>query len=76
METTAPAATHEAGRHGWLTQRRIEALLGLLFVSPYILHFIILQAGAMLFSLVLSFFETDLLTGRRFCHLSKSSLTA
>jgi multiple sugar transport system permease protein len=65
---TVPAQASEA-RQSWFTQRRVEALLGLLFVSPYILHFVILQAGAMLFSLVLSFLETDLLTGVEFMGL-------
>src|SRR5579884_2654207 len=57
IATPAPAV-----RSRRLTQRRIEALLGILFVSPYIIHFVFIQAGAILFSFVLSLAETDLLT--------------
>jgi len=62
----APTTAVPAVRRRGLSQRRTESLLGLLFVSPYILHFVFLQAGAILFSFVLSFFETDLLTGYEF----------
>jgi len=60
-----PAPAVQARRRG-LSQRQVEGLLGLLFVSPYILHFVFLQAGAIVFSFALSFFETDLLTGFQF----------
>ena len=66
MSVTALTA---ATRRGWLTERRIEALLGVLFISPYILHFLFLQAGAITFSLVLSFFDADMLTKMDFIGL-------
>jgi multiple sugar transport system permease protein len=62
---STPAPAVQARRRG-LSQRRVESLLGLLFVSPYIIHLVFLQAGAILFSFALSFFETDLLTGVEF----------
>jgi len=69
MSTTqkveAPAARR--GRH--LSQRQVEGLLGLLFVSPYIVHFVVLQAGTILYSLFLSFFESDMLTTMKFIGL-------
>jgi multiple sugar transport system permease protein len=49
-------------RRRFLTERRIEALLGMLFVAPYLLHFVFLQAGAIIFSFVLSLFDADMLT--------------
>jgi multiple sugar transport system permease protein len=54
--------TAQTRRRRFLTERRIESILGVLFVSPYILHFLFLQAGAILFSLYLSFLDADILT--------------
>lgn len=63
--TTTPARPR--GRR--LSQRKVEALFGLLFVSPYIIHFVVLQAGTILYSLFLSFFESDMLTTMNFVGL-------
>jgi len=44
------------------TQRQIEELMAYLFISPWIIGFLVFTLGAMIFSLGLSFFSTDLLT--------------
>jgi multiple sugar transport system permease protein len=62
-------AKAEARRRGRGSERRIEAALGLLFVSPYIVNFVVFQAGAILYSLFLSFFDSDLLTKMDFIGL-------
>jgi len=57
------------GRRRHLSQRQVEALLGLLFISPYVIHFIVLQAGTILYSLYLSLFDSDMLTHMNFIGL-------
>lgn len=59
----------EPRRRRWFTPRRKEALVGILFVSPYILHLLFLQAGAIVFSFVLSLFDADMLTKMNFIGL-------
>jgi multiple sugar transport system permease protein len=49
-----------------LSQRRIEELTAYLFITPWLIGFIILTFGAMLFSLGLSTFDTDLLSSSTF----------
>lgn len=51
------------------SQRRWEEMVAYLFISPWILGFLIFTVGAMLYSLGLSFAETDLLTFNRFVGL-------
>jgi multiple sugar transport system permease protein len=63
------AQSAETHRRPFFTQRRIEAILGILFVSPYLLHIVFLQAGAIIFSFVLSLFEADMLTTMNFIGL-------
>lgn len=59
-------------QHRWwhftqnLSQRQREELVAYLFISPWLIGFLVLTLGAMLFSLGLSFFKTDLLTTFRF----------
>lgn len=43
-----------------------ENIAGFLFISPWIIHFLLLIASPMLFSLGLSFMQTDLFTGYDF----------
>ena len=51
----------------WFRSRRgRRQLAGWLFVSPWVIGFLIFTAGAMLFSLGLTLFDTDLLTETRF----------
>lgn len=50
----------------WLTQRRREELTAYLFLTPWVLGFLIFTAGAMLFSFWISLSETDLLTISKF----------
>jgi len=53
-------------RRRHLSQRAKEEIAGYLFISPWIVGFLIFTAGAMIFSLGLVFFKTDLLTGFNF----------
>ncbi len=69
MEKTSEAQATAASRRPRLSQRKIEAALGILFISPYIIHFTVLQAGAILYSLLLSFFDSDMLTHMDFIGL-------
>lgn len=48
-------------RRRW-SQRRREALTGYLFISPWILGFLVFTLGAMVFSLVISFSHYQLIT--------------
>ncbi len=52
-----------------LSRRRRREIAGWLFVSPWVVGFLIFTAGAMLFSLGLTLFDTDLLTGSRYVGL-------
>ena len=49
-----------------LSQRAAEEIWGYVFLSPWLIGFVVFTAGAMLFSLGLTFFRTDLLTGYNF----------
>jgi len=49
-----------------LSQRAREEIAGYLCIMPWMLGFLVFTAGAMLFSLGLVFFKTDLLTGFHF----------
>jgi multiple sugar transport system permease protein len=44
------------------SQRRAESILGWVFATPYVLHFLFFQAGAIIYSFYLSFYLTDLLS--------------
>lgn len=50
----------------WLSQRRREELTAYLFISPWIIGFLIFTAGAMVFSFYISLSDTDLLTISKF----------
>lgn len=56
----------QTARTPYLSQRAREELAAYLFISPWLIGFLIFTVGAMLFSLGLSFVETDLLTYMRF----------
>ena len=49
-----------------LSQRQIEEFTALLFISPWVIGFTIFTLGAMIFSLGLSTFESDLLSSSEF----------
>jgi len=51
------------------SRRRRREIAGWLFVSPWVVGFLIFTAGAMLFSLGLTLFDTDLLIETRFIGL-------
>jgi multiple sugar transport system permease protein len=59
-------ATPTARRRRPLSQSRREELAAYLFISPWIIGFLIFTVGAMIFSLGLSFWDTDLLARSRF----------
>ena len=46
----------------WLSQRAREELIAYLFISPWIIGFLIFTAGAMAYSFFISFAQTDLLS--------------
>jgi len=52
-----------------LSRRARRELAAYLFISPWIVGFLVFTAGAMLFSLGLTVFETDLLTGFKYVGL-------
>jgi multiple sugar transport system permease protein len=58
---TGARGTARAPRRRW-SQRRQEELTAYLFLSPWILGFLVFTVGAMVFSFGLSLFESDLLT--------------
>src|SRR5579884_266950 len=66
---TSNKALEPVGRRVRLSQRQVEGLLGLLFISPYVVHFVVLQAGTILYSLFLSLFDSDMLTHMNFIGL-------
>ena len=61
---TAPSHLGRPARR--LSRRARRELAGYLFISPWIAGFLVFTAGAMLFSLGLTLFKTDLLTETRF----------
>jgi multiple sugar transport system permease protein len=54
----------------YLSQRTREEIAGYLFIMPWLIGFLIFTAGAMVFSLGLTFFKTDLLTPAKFVGLA------
>jgi multiple sugar transport system permease protein len=70
IEVGSSATVERRGFQGLrLSQRAQEELLAYLFISPWIVGFLIFTAGSMLFSLGLSFVSTDLLNPWRFVGL-------
>jgi multiple sugar transport system permease protein len=53
----------------WLSQRAREELTAYVFIMPWVIGFLIFTAGAMAFSLYISFSETDLLSLSKFIGL-------
>jgi len=49
-----------------LSMRAKEEIAGYICISPWVIGFLVFTAGAMGYSLGLSFFESDMLTGTRF----------
>lgn len=56
-----------------LTPRARDTIAGYLFLTPWLIHFVMLIAGAMLASLGISLLKTDLLTGFEFVGLRNYS---
>ncbi len=69
VNTLAPAARAPRRQRPRWTRRTRRILAGYLFISPWILGFLIFTAGAMLLSLGLTLFETNFLTELRFVGL-------
>lgn len=57
-------------QRGMTRAARIEELWGYLFISPWLIGFIVLTAGAMLGGLGLSFFKYDIITPPKFIGLA------
>ncbi len=70
------AAAGAARGRARLSERRREELTAWLFISPWVIGFLIFTLGAMAFSLGLSFFETDLLSKREFVGLENYAALA
>jgi multiple sugar transport system permease protein len=70
QRTTASARDEQMARP-WLglSQRAQEEIAAYLFLAPWLFGFVVFTAGAMLFSLGLSFFQSDLLSGTKFIGL-------
>jgi multiple sugar transport system permease protein len=49
-----------------ISQRTRDNIAGLLFIAPWLIHFFVLIAGAMIFSFVISLTKTDLLSESSF----------
>ncbi|MBW8761395.1 MAG: sugar ABC transporter permease [Microbacterium sp.] len=58
-----PEKSLERARRGKTGYDRREALAGYLFISPWIIGFLVFTAGAMIYSLVISFSSYNLATG-------------
>jgi len=56
-------------RKARLTPRQRDTIAGYLFLLPWLIHFVFLIAGAMIFSFLISMTKTDLLTGWEFVGL-------
>ncbi len=72
MSTTVrPAVVRPQQTTGWfhLSPRARDNIAGYLFALPWMIHLVILIAFAMLFSLGVSFFDTDFLTHANFVGL-------
>lgn len=61
----APATPASRKRRG-LSQRQIEELTAYLFISPWLIGFLVFTLGAMVFSFGLATFESDLLSETKF----------
>jgi ABC-type sugar transport system permease subunit len=68
MSNPAEATQESAGRRG-LSQRAREELLAFVFISPWIFGFLVFTFGAMVFSLGLSFLQSDMLSETKFVGL-------
>jgi multiple sugar transport system permease protein len=66
----APPRSRLASRSGFrLSQARVEELTAYLFISPWVIGFLVFTLGAMIFSLGLSTYDTDLLSSSKFVGL-------
>ena len=59
-----------------LSQRRREEFAAYLFILPWLIGFLVFTVGAMIYSLGLSFFKTDLLSETKFIGLDNYRLLA
>lgn len=66
LADASPGATTRSRARPRLSQRQIEELTAYLFVTPWAIGFLLLTFGAMVFSLGLSAFDTDLLSSSTF----------
>jgi multiple sugar transport system permease protein len=60
------ASARAAGAHSASRRARNEGIAGYLFIAPWLIGFFIWTAGPMLYSILLSLQETDLLTPAKF----------
>jgi multiple sugar transport system permease protein len=69
-QNLASATGAHPRRGGSLSQRTQEALLGYLCITPWLIGFLVLQAGALLYSFYLGFSRADMFTGVHFVRLA------
>jgi multiple sugar transport system permease protein len=70
MDQRADTAKWPGKKRFRLTDRTREEILGYLCISPWLIGFVFLSAGALVYSFVLAFFRADMLTGMRFVGLA------
>lgn len=64
LPSAVPASRRHRNGDAWPSAlRRREALAGYLFISPWIIGFLVFTAGSMIYSLVISFTNYNLATG-------------
>jgi multiple sugar transport system permease protein len=69
-DVASPRTEGVASKRTWkLSPRARDNIAGFLFISPWLVHFIVLIAFAMAFSFAISLTKTDLLTGYTFVGL-------
>ena len=68
VSDTAGTRSQTAPSQGFFrfSQRTRDNIAGFLFISPWVIHFVVLIAFAMIFSFGISLTKTDLLTGYKF----------
>lgn len=69
IESVPLPATSTPARRKGLSLRAREELIAYLLISPWIIGFLIFTLGALVFSFVISFYDTDLLSPAKFIGL-------
>ncbi len=73
VQTGVPRGIQPPRKRRWSQRVVRDNIAGFLFISPWLLHFFLLIAFAMLYSLRISLMETDLLSTQKFVGLANYS---